>query len=110
MAHAADILLDMDLDRETITETSASFRRSSSGPVELYGHEFTVPAPGRVAQGGSIGWKDSPLSSATSPILPGACVFSKPPSRGSHRSGLPSPGGPTGGLTRTCLPGHIPGS
>ena len=110
MAPAADILLDMDFDRETITDMSASSRGSSGGPVLPYGHAFTVPAPQLVAHGGSIGWKDSLLSSAPSPIFPGACALSKPPSRGSHRSGLPSPGGPTGGLTRTCLPGHIPGS
>ena len=106
MAPAADILLDMDFDRETIIDMSASFRRSSSGPVELYGHEFIVPAPRRVCQGGSVGWKDSMLSSAPSPIFPVASALSKPPFPGSHRSGLPSSGGPT----RSCLPGHIPGS
>ena len=110
MAPAADILLDMDFDRETITDMSASSRRLSSGPVGPYGHAFSVPAPQLIAQGGSIGWKDSMLSSAPSPTFPVACAFSRPPSCGKRRSGQSAAGGSTGGLTRSCLRGHIPGS
>lgn len=110
MAPAADILLDMGFDRETITDMSASSRGSSSGPVLPYGHAFTVSAPQLVAHGGSIGWKDSLLSSASSPIFPGACALSKPPSCGNHRSGLPATDVSTGRLTRSCPPEHIPGS
>ena len=99
MAHVADILMDMDFDRETITAMSASLRCSSGGPVELYGHAFVVPTPQR----GSIGRKDSPVFSAPSPIFPGVCAFSKPPCCGNHRSGLPSRGRSTGG-THPIMP------
>ena len=110
MAHAADIQLDMDFDRETISGMSPVFRSSSGGRVELHGHVAVVAAPERVAKRGSMGQGDTPWSSAPSFIPPWVCAFSKPPSRGSHRSGRPFPGRSTRGLTRSCPRGHIPGS